>query len=113
MDERTKQLQARFKLIQEAIGEKLGENTAFAAASAAWLQGIQYAFKQAMVRVKREAGGNTDKLIAELEDELEAMLMSFHDDLCIFLEVEQSEIIKTSASFREVLHDIFQQGEKQ
>ena len=112
MDDRTKQLQERFKLIESAIGEKYGENTAFAAASAAWLQGIQYAALQALTKVKRGAGGDVDRLIRDLEDELEAMLMSYHDDLCKFLEVEQDQIIKMATSFREVLHDIFEQGEK-
>lgn len=116
---RAERLQERFKLIQQTLKDLHGKDLAFAAASAAWLQAIQYATEQSMKRIKNEVEaedgpvylqGGFDNLIIQLDAEHEALLRSFHKELCSHLEVDPEQALELSKAFTQVVRDICLQG---
>ena len=112
-DSRANRLSERFNTIRQTLKELHGDKVAFGAASAAWLSAIQYATRQALLRVAKEAHEDPDvssiRLIAEMELEIEAMLQGFHKELCKSLEITQAECIPLAQSFQQVIEDICNQ----
>lgn len=114
---RAERLNQRFRTLQQTLTELHGKEKSFGAASAAWLMAIQYMHRQALNKV---AAGSSDagyggepenpKLLDGLEGEMEAVLQSFHAELCEHLGLDQEESWRLARAFSEVIHDICHQG---
>ena len=113
---RSERLHARFVLIQQSIAELHGEDLAFAAASAAWLQAIQYGARQSMEKIRDFTGldpvahAAAGERIPLLNIEHEVMLSGYHRELCRFLDVDPVQALRLSKSFEQVTRDICLQG---
>lgn len=116
MPTRAERLNFRFRLIQQTLHELHGRELAFGAATAAWLMALEYTHRQALLRLCREladdAGTYTGppEVAHMLGDEMNALLQSFHKELCEHLGVDQAESWQLAKAFKEVIHDICHQG---
>lgn len=109
---RTTRLSERFKNIEQAVSMTVGPRMAFAASCVAKLEGIQYACLQALRRVQAEqldSENPSQSIVPAMHQEIKDLLMSFHSQLCDHLCIEQSEAIKQSAAFKEIVDDICNQ----
>ena len=113
---RAERLNARFLLIQQTLVELHGKELAFAAASATWLQAIQYGTEQSLRRVQVFTGLDPVAFMAAGEDiekldiENELMLCGFHTVLCTYLNVDPAKALELSKSFEQVVRNICLQG---
>ena len=102
MTSRAERISARFKLIRGALEHLYGRELAFAASSAAWLMGIEEGIGEGVERV---ASGENAKL---LEAEIRLMLQGYHEELCIYLQVDLEKSLDLSKSFQQVIYDILE-----
>lgn len=114
---RAERLNERFKTIQATLTELYGRERSFGAASAAWLMALQYMHKQSLLSVAQQSQ-NWDtwpvveqcKFVAELEEEMQNMLQSFHAELCEHLGIKQLDVFDLARSFKQVIDDVCHQG---
>ncbi len=104
ISERAKRLSARFSAIQQGIAQIHGQDRAFVTSIAAWLQIIQYAMKETVLKAVQ----NPDTDTANFEKEIQEMLQSIHEELCEYLDVSPEEALDLSVHFNEIIQDICQ-----
>lgn len=103
MNEREARLQARFKLIEQALAEKFGPRLAYAAGAAAHLQTIHSIYLSVLANM---AGPERTDSVILVDTEITELLQSFHAELCTFLHVEPEHAVKLSAHFRQLMIDL-------
>lgn len=113
MKERTRRLSLRFEAIQVGLSIVYGKDAAFAAASAAWLQAIQFAFKEGMEKIaldcEASARGDIQREITRIDLEMEQQMQAFHKEICEHLNVNREQAIDLYLHFHEVVKDICNQ----
>ena len=108
---RAERLSERFDTIKATLTELYGRERAFGAASAAWLMAIQYLSKQALLRLERELGARRrPDVVGVLENEMEAILQSFHAEICEHLGIDQADAWRLTKAFKQVIDDVCHQG---
>lgn len=110
-DDRVTRLSERFQFIRTALAEVTqDEDLAFAAASVAYLEVVDFLSQQGLQQVARR--GDTAQaemyksLVSEMQSGIRLALKFYHRQLCEFLEVDQVEAIKHSKAFKEIVDDI-------
>lgn len=104
---RSERLQTRFRVIQEAVAHVHGKDMAFAAASVAWLESLEYYCLQALRRIEKYSDGPEARdEIPVLHKEIKDLLQSYHKEICEHLKLSQVQAIERSAAFKEVVNDI-------
>lgn len=113
MNARTMRLQHRFKLIMESVSMSVkNKDLAFAAGSAAWLMAIEYSIRCSMEILGE--GRNYDEgldhpRLDEFKQDARTLLMSFHEEICLHLDVSHEEAVKLSHHWDQLLKDIYEE----
>jgi hypothetical protein len=108
---RAGEIERRFRAIQRALEELYGRQRSFGAATAAWLMAIQHMSRLSLRKVLRDCSKDPNdakavKAIDSLDTEMRDVLMSFHQELCTHLNIDQAEAIGLSKSFHAVIYDV-------
>lgn len=102
-EDRVTRLSERFGLIRKALEELTDSDTAFAAATVAYLEVVDYL---AMGGLEEVLKNPTKERAVEMHSAVRMALKFYHRQLCEYLEVNQDEAVKRSASFKEIVDDI-------
>lgn len=108
--DRVKRVSERLGTIRQTIAELTDDNTGFAVASVAYLTSIEYAVLQALLRVEKDCLGTNspehDSVVPVMHEAIRYALKGYHRYLCDYLKLDQTDVIRRSSAFREVISDI-------
>ena len=112
-DERVTRLSERFATIRLALEELTDDDTAFAAATVAYLEVVDFIALQGFNDLVKRAGTTPPELhkslVLEMQEAVRMGLNFYHKQLCEYLKVDQVAAVKRSASFKEIVDDICKQ----